>query len=724
MKRVGEMVGVEESFLVRIAKGTLNPNTVENRIKLSIHRRFYTALALQDLVNEVPLTEVAEKYQCNKGTLQSLQQSAATYAGMVTEFTKKLGWGSIELIFSQFQERLQFGVQRDLCELMRLPLLNVIRARALFNAGYKSLVAIANGNASDLENVLYSSIPFQTRKDIAGETSFERIERNRLQTIWITGNADLSVRKAAEILIEQARNALELEMGIEGAQWGNQVQNSQSTGQSGMTDKTVLSVAAKCTGALEEQNITISNSSVVHDNSIIINKEKTENVIASCAKAIPEPCTPQQGNTNQRISTPIEENVRRSLCNISGISSIASKFNSPEISKRNETDYFASSFNIDNIMNFTEVVKKFDKIPEESGKVFKVDESDASSTRSDSPICEKSDTVKSERLSGDMFLLQEAEANDDTLRGSDAKNDEDNESKTLEAPADLFSQSLTFDTQMQRVLEVDEEDKPKIKRNTSFHSDDLGFVSDFSPPKQNQKMRKDASEVGKACPSSAIIKFPDLGAPRSISTPVSTIRKEEDVLNKSHGQSLKRKNCISNSPDFIIGSDDSYVEEGHVSKKPRVVNSRNSRESFESHIQDESDTEILPTPKCNKTTITKSISNVSNKSIAGRKGSLLNSKSLAREEINQRKSYYAQWNKFRNLSNLSARASWDKISIIDVSADNDVFQSFREELKLQNIVGLALGCRRIIRERKSSIGLKIMKKKVEKPKEVTTTLKV
>lgn len=83
MKRVGELVGVEESFLVRIAKGTLNPNTVENRIKLSIHRRFYTALALQDLVNEIPLTEVSEKYQCNKGTLQSLQQSAATYAGTV-----------------------------------------------------------------------------------------------------------------------------------------------------------------------------------------------------------------------------------------------------------------------------------------------------------------------------------------------------------------------------------------------------------------------------------------------------------------------------------------------------------------------------------------------------------------------------------------------------------------------------------------------------------------
>lgn len=81
MKRVGEMVGIEEAFLVRVAKGMINTNNVENRNKLSIHRRFYTSLALQDLVNEIPLSEVAKKFECNKGMLQSLQQSAATYAG-------------------------------------------------------------------------------------------------------------------------------------------------------------------------------------------------------------------------------------------------------------------------------------------------------------------------------------------------------------------------------------------------------------------------------------------------------------------------------------------------------------------------------------------------------------------------------------------------------------------------------------------------------------------
>lgn len=47
---------------------------------VSLHR-FFTTLVLQDLVNEVPLGTVASKYNCNRGQLQSLQQSASTYAG-------------------------------------------------------------------------------------------------------------------------------------------------------------------------------------------------------------------------------------------------------------------------------------------------------------------------------------------------------------------------------------------------------------------------------------------------------------------------------------------------------------------------------------------------------------------------------------------------------------------------------------------------------------------
>ncbi len=81
MRRVAELVGVEESFLARAVRGRILTKTSTQTRSLAIHRRFYTSLVLIDLVGEMPLIEVARKYSVNKGQLQSLQQSAATFAG-------------------------------------------------------------------------------------------------------------------------------------------------------------------------------------------------------------------------------------------------------------------------------------------------------------------------------------------------------------------------------------------------------------------------------------------------------------------------------------------------------------------------------------------------------------------------------------------------------------------------------------------------------------------
>ena len=69
---------------------------------------FFTLL-LQ--VNEVKVSTVSRKYGANKGMLQSLQQAASTFAGMVTKFCNRLGWLNLELLIGQFQDRFQFGIQ-------------------------------------------------------------------------------------------------------------------------------------------------------------------------------------------------------------------------------------------------------------------------------------------------------------------------------------------------------------------------------------------------------------------------------------------------------------------------------------------------------------------------------------------------------------------------------------------------------------------------------------
>ncbi|KAK7862252.1 hypothetical protein R5R35_008130 [Gryllus longicercus] len=229
MRRVGSLVGVDDAFMVRALRGTINLQSYKQLHKLSVHRRFYTALALQELVNEVPLVEVAAKFQCSKGMLQSLQQTSATFAGMVTAFCKRLGWRNLELLVSQFQDRLQFGVHRELCELMRLDLLNGPRARALFNAGITSLGDLASADICQVENALHKSVTFQTSKEMEGETAYDAAYRNQLKTIWITGRQGLTEREAAELLIKEARVWLQQELGLVDVKWGNNNDETNTT---------------------------------------------------------------------------------------------------------------------------------------------------------------------------------------------------------------------------------------------------------------------------------------------------------------------------------------------------------------------------------------------------------------------------------------------------------------------------------------------------------------
>lgn len=134
VRRVSDLVGVRQSFLLKMLKGTTSMQTCDQKL-LRIHLRFYTALILNDLVNEIPFASILVKYNCQKGFLQTLQQSASTYSAMITVFCNRLGWFNLEMLVNQFQSRLTFGVQRQLVDLVRIKLLNSHRARLFYNAG-------------------------------------------------------------------------------------------------------------------------------------------------------------------------------------------------------------------------------------------------------------------------------------------------------------------------------------------------------------------------------------------------------------------------------------------------------------------------------------------------------------------------------------------------------------------------------------------------------------
>ncbi|XP_068273560.1 DNA polymerase theta [Nyctibius grandis] len=219
MKRVAELVGIEEGFLARSVRGKIIAKTEKQHRQMAIHKRFFTSLALLDLISEVPLKDMTKKYGCSRGQLQSLQQSAATYAGMVTVFCNRLGWHNMELLLSQFQSRLTFGVHRELCDLVRVSLLNAHRARTLYNAGFVTVADLAKASPDDVATALKNSVPFKSVRRAVDEDEESAEERRTVCSIWMAGMKGLTEREAASLIVEEARGLLQQDLALMGVQW-------------------------------------------------------------------------------------------------------------------------------------------------------------------------------------------------------------------------------------------------------------------------------------------------------------------------------------------------------------------------------------------------------------------------------------------------------------------------------------------------------------------------
>uniref|UniRef100_A0A8D0YDW5 DNA polymerase theta n=1 Tax=Sus scrofa TaxID=9823 RepID=A0A8D0YDW5_PIG len=219
MKRVAELVGVEEGFLARCVRGKVVARTERQHRQIAIHKRFFTSLVLLDLISEVPLKEINQKYGCSRGQIQSLQQSAAVYAGMITVFSNRLGWHNMELLLSQFQKRLTFGIQRELCDLVRVSLLNAQRARFLYASGFLTVADLARADVAEVETVLKNAVPFKSTRKAVDEEEEAVEERRNMRTIWVTGRKGLTEREAAALIVEEARMILQQDLVEMGLQW-------------------------------------------------------------------------------------------------------------------------------------------------------------------------------------------------------------------------------------------------------------------------------------------------------------------------------------------------------------------------------------------------------------------------------------------------------------------------------------------------------------------------
>lgn len=81
------------SLIQRLQGGTLSESTPEEKELSRRYHRFYLALQLRDLCNEIPIHRVAKKYDMPRGFVQSLAQTCKGFAAGMIKFCETMGWG-------------------------------------------------------------------------------------------------------------------------------------------------------------------------------------------------------------------------------------------------------------------------------------------------------------------------------------------------------------------------------------------------------------------------------------------------------------------------------------------------------------------------------------------------------------------------------------------------------------------------------------------------------
>jgi DNA polymerase theta len=71
----------------------LKESTPEEKELARVYRRFYLALQLRDLCNEMPIHVVARKYDSPRGSVQTLAQTCQGFAAGMIKFCEQMGWG-------------------------------------------------------------------------------------------------------------------------------------------------------------------------------------------------------------------------------------------------------------------------------------------------------------------------------------------------------------------------------------------------------------------------------------------------------------------------------------------------------------------------------------------------------------------------------------------------------------------------------------------------------
>jgi len=165
-----------------------------------IYRRFYAALQLRDLCNEIPIHVVARKYEVPRGFVQTLAQICEGFAAGMINFCDKMGWGMLKAALEHMSDRLKAGARADLLELAKIPFVKSRTARVFWENGLKGLRTVAEADAKYLIPILLLAQPRKSR--LHGDEEAKYHQKLLLKAEIIVGAANRLWERQQQIEIE------------------------------------------------------------------------------------------------------------------------------------------------------------------------------------------------------------------------------------------------------------------------------------------------------------------------------------------------------------------------------------------------------------------------------------------------------------------------------------------------------------------------------------------
>jgi helicase len=112
-----------------------------------------TALVLYDWINEQPENVVLEKYDVEPGDLYRIVSTTEWLLYAAQELSKLMTLERLSSKIRALRERVKFGVREELLPLVSLEGIGRVRARALYNSGYRTLEDLKRASIEELMRI-------------------------------------------------------------------------------------------------------------------------------------------------------------------------------------------------------------------------------------------------------------------------------------------------------------------------------------------------------------------------------------------------------------------------------------------------------------------------------------------------------------------------------------------------------------------------------------------